>query len=108
MEGALAGEVNAKRVAERVAVLRAPRKRALEHGVEGLLRVDGAGVDVEHRGGAGEAARAGGVPLLLADEVEQVGGIAGVEHAETGRQPERGRVQAYEQMRDRVERSAED
>ena len=35
-------------------------------------------------------------PGLLADEVEQVGGVAGVEHAEAGRQAERGGVAAHE------------
>ena len=48
-----------------------------------------------------------GVAVLLAQQVEHVGRVAGVEHAEAGRQPERGRVPAHEPVRDRVERPAE-
>ena len=88
-------------------MLRAPRERALDDLVERRLRVDGPRIDVEHGRRAREAALAGGVPLLLADEVEQVGGIAGVEHAEAGGQAERGGVQANEQVRDRVKGAAE-
>ena len=48
------------------------------------------------------------VPVLLAHQVEHVGRVAGVEHAEAGRQPERRGVPAHEPMGDRVERAAHD
>jgi hypothetical protein len=48
------------------------------------------------------------VTLLLADEVEQVGGVTRVEHREVRPQAERRAVPAHEAVRHRVERPAED
>ena len=45
--------------------------------------------------------------MLLADEVEHVGRVAGVEQREVGREAERDRVLAHEPVRDRVERASE-
>ena len=45
--------------------------------------------------------------MLLADEIEHVGRVAGVEQREVGREAERDRVLAHEPVPDRVERAAE-
>ena len=46
--------------------------------------------------------------LLLAHEIEQVAGVARVEHAEARCEPERGGVSANHPVGDRVERAAHD
>ena len=46
--------------------------------------------------------------MLFTHEVDQVGGVAGVEHREALGQPERRRVPAQRAVRDRVERAAHD
>jgi hypothetical protein len=72
------------------------------------LRVDGARVDVGQRRLAREALARLGVAELLADEVEQVGAVARVEHAQSRRQPQRLGVQAHEPPGDRVEGATDD
>ena len=84
----------------------APREGLGQQLAQRALGVDRARVDVQQRRLAREAPA--GLPHagLLAHDVEQVGRVAGVEHAEAGRQPEHGRVAAHEAVGDRVEGAA--
>ncbi len=107
-ERALARRVGSERLAQLLGVLGAPREVACEHLRERGLGVHHARVDVEHRVCARESPAALGVPALLADQVDQVGRVARVEHAEARAQAQRGGVQAHQPVRDRVERAAHD
>jgi hypothetical protein len=88
-------------------VLGAPGEVLVEHLAQRALRVDGARVDVDERRLAREAACSLGVPVLLADEVEHVGRVAGVEEGEVGREAQGERVLSHEPVADRVERAPE-
>ena len=46
--------------------------------------------------------------MLVADEIDHIGRVAGVEDRESFREPERGRVTAQRAVRDRVEGAADD
>src|SRR3981081_3935112 len=95
LEGYIVCPVCAESLGERISMLGAPGEPLSDYFSERPLRVDRAGVDVEHRLRAREAPRAGRLTLLLADGVEQVGSVSGVEDAEAGRQPERGGMQPH-------------
>ena len=88
-------------------MLLAPRKGIGEHPGKRSLRVDRARVDIEQRALLRKPPPTLGVPVLLAHEVEHVGRVSRVEHAEARRQPERRRVPADEMMGDRMERATE-
>jgi hypothetical protein len=105
-ERALARAVLDEQLREVLGVAVAPWERFGEQLAQRALGVDRARVDVEQRRLAREAPA--GLPHagVLADEVEQVGGIARVEHAEARWQAERRRVPAHEAVRDRMERAA--
>jgi len=105
---ALARAIGAEDLRERLAMLGTPRERLGQNLLQGGLGIDRARVHVEHRLGPREAPSTACVALLLAHVVEQVSRIAGVEHTEARREPERGRVQADHAVRDRVERAAND
>ena len=83
-ERPLACAVGAEGLGERVSMLGAPGEALCDYLTERPLRVDRAGVDVEHRLRAREAPRGGCVTLLLAHEVEQVGSVGSIEDAEPG------------------------
>ena len=69
-ERPLPGSVCTEALGESLAVLLTPGKALREDLRQWSLSVDGIGVDVEHRLGAGEAARARRVTQLLAHEVD--------------------------------------
>ncbi len=106
-ELALAGGVGLEQRRDRLAVLLAPREVLGQHARQRLLRVDRARVDVQQRPLAREARARLRVPVLLAQQVQDVRRVARVEHPEAARQPERRGVAAHEPVRDRVERAAE-
>ncbi len=68
--------------------------------------VDRPGVEVEQQALARGTPAGPGQPLLLPDQVEQVGGVGRVEHREVAGQAERGGVGGDDPVRDRVERAA--
>ena len=105
-ERALAGAVVDEQAREVVGVALAPREGLGQQLAQRALGVDRARVDVQQRRLAREAPAGLPDPGLLAHEVQQVGGVAGVEHAEAGRQAEHGRVAAHEPMGDGVEGAA--
>ena len=84
----------------------APREGLRQQLAQRALGVDRARVDVQQRRLARKAPA--GLPHagLLAHEVEQVGRVARVEHAEAGGKAEHGRVAAHEAVGDRVEGAA--
>ena len=90
-EPALARAVVDEQAREVVGVALAPREGLGQQLAQRALGVDRARVDVQQRRLAREAPA--GLPDagLLAHEVQQVGRVAGVEHAEAGRQAEHGR-----------------
>ena len=104
----LARRVGLEQCADRFPVLLAPRKAARQDLAERLHRVDRARVDVEQRALLREALAALGVSMLLAEEIEHVGGVARVEYPEPGGQPDCSGVLAHEVMGDRVKRAAQD
>jgi hypothetical protein len=106
-EAALAGAVLDEQAGEVVAMALAPRERLGQELAQRPLGVDRARVDVQQRRLAREAPAGLAHARVLADEVEQVGGVAGVEHAEARGQAERGGVPAHEAVRDRMERTAD-
>src|SRR5947209_18510076 len=85
----------------------APGKRVGEHLWERPSRVDRARIDVEQRALLREPSRALGVALLLSEQVEDIGRVPGVEHAEACGQAEHRGMPAHVVMRDRMKRSAE-
>ena len=92
------------------AARRAPRTRGTSSpgSPQRQLGVDHPRVDVEHRARPRDPPGAGRVPPLAAQQVQQVGGVAGVEHAEAAHQPERAGVQAHEAVGERMEGAAHD
>ena len=84
----------------------APREGLGQQLAQRALGVDRARVDVQQRRLAREAPAGLADTRLLAHEVEQVGGVAGVEDAEAGGQAEDRGVAAHEAMGDGVERAA--
>ena len=104
LAGALPLPVGAEDAADLVEVGEAPGEVLGQHLRERRLHVDGAGVDVGERALAREAAAGLGQAQLLADDVEQVGAVGSVDHAQPRRQPERLRVEADQTPGDRVER----
>jgi hypothetical protein len=73
-----------------------------------LLRIDRSGVDVEQGGLLREPAPALRMPVLLPDEIDQIGGVTRVEDTEAGREPESARMQSNELVGHGVERAAHD
>jgi hypothetical protein len=82
-------DVRREQPAQLTGVLAAPRIRAVEHGLERRARVDRARIDRE----AGVLAREPPVllrqPAIAADQIEQVGRIAAIEHGERRVEAER-------------------
>jgi hypothetical protein len=107
-ERPLARPVGAEQRREVVGVLGAPWEVLVEHLAERALRVDRARVDVGERVLAREPGARRGVPVLLADEVEHVRGIAGVEQREAGGEAERRGMRPDDPVGDRVERPTDD
>ena len=105
-ERALARPVVDEQPREVVGVALAPREGLGQQLAQRSLGVDRARVDVQQRRLAREAPAGLADTRLLADEVEQVGGVAGVEHAEAGGQAEHRGVAAHEAVGDRVEGAA--
>jgi hypothetical protein len=105
-EAALARAVVDEEPREVVGVALAPRERLGQQLAQRALGVDRARVDVQQGRLAREAPA--GLPDagLLAHDVQQVGRVAGIEHAEAGRQAEHRRVAAHEAVGDRVEGAA--
>ena len=106
-ERALSSRVRPEERGDVVPVLLAPRKGLGEHLGKRSLRVDRARVDIEQRALLRKPPPTLGVSVLLAHEVEHVGRVSGVKHAEACRQPERRRVPADEMMGDGMEGATE-
>ena len=85
----------------------APREALGDDLAHRPLRIHRARVDVRERVLARKPPSRLAVTMLLADEVEHVGGVTSVEHREVRTQSERRGVPAHEAVRHRVERAAE-
>ena len=101
----LARGVAAQDLGHGVEVLLAPGKQLRDDLAYRALGVDGPGVDAGQRLLARKPPLAGRMTELVADEVQHVGGVSGVQQAEVGRQPERARIAAHEPVPDGVERA---
>ena len=103
----LAGRVRLEERGHRFDVVLAPREVLGDDAGQRLLGVHRARVDVEQRALLREAPLALRVPVLLADHVDQIRRVAGVEHPEAGRQVECGGMHAHEAVRNGMERPAQ-
>lgn len=89
-------------------VLLTPRKQFCDQLAQATLAVDRSRVDLKQRALLGKAGPALRMTVLLSKQVEDVGGVTGVEQAEPRGQAERGRVLSDELVRDRVKGAAQD
>jgi len=107
-ERALANTVRAEDRRERLPVLLTPGEPLRQDFSQGPLGVDGPGVDVEHRAGTWKAPAALSLTLFLADQVQQVRSVTGIEHTEATVETEGDRMRADHAMGDRMKGPADD
>src|SRR5262249_50387454 len=93
---------------DRLDVGLAPGELLSQHLRKSTLGVDRARVDVGQRRLPGKALARLGVTELLANEVNEVGAVTGVEQAQTGWEPQGLRVESNEPPGDRMEGPADD
>ncbi len=93
---------------ELVDLVVAPRRDLVDDLGQRTLRVDGARIEIEEGALLREAAPVARRAELVADEIDDVGRVAGVEHGETLGKAERDCVPAQGAVRDGVERAADD
>ena len=98
-------DVAAEQLRQLVAPIAAPGKHFFERARERLAAVDAVGIDREARVLAREALLFLREAELLAQEVQQIRGVAAVEHGERRLQPDDLRVLAQQPVADRVERA---
>ena len=104
---ALAGDVGAEQVEDRVGVRVAPRELGGDHVAGRAAGVDRPGVDVDQgRRRAGTARSAAGQAVVVAQQVHQVGGVARVEHRHAGGRPSVSACVGDQPVRDGVEGAA--
>ena len=104
--GPLAGHVRLDHAGDRLDQVGGPGRGVGDRLRQRPAGVDRARVEVEQQALARRAPPGPGQPLLLPDQVDQVGGVGRVDHGEVAGQAERGGVGGDDPVRDRVERAA--